>query len=376
MLLAALTLATGSLSQAAEFKILGSLFTIPPGQYPPVAFGDVLAISADGQVAAGRDNNLAFYWTAQTGMQRVPMYDGYTATYVHDISADGKVLLVDMQKSVSSYQYTRQVLWSPTFGLHPLNDDVWARALSHDGQISVGQARDPAILSHAGTWTELGDLPSVPMGYELRANGIALDISVDGSTIIGQAGELHYGPHRLLGEAFRWTADEGMQGLGFLPGHKESVATSVSDNGKIVVGASGEFDVPFRWTKAEGMKPLDMGQTYRKVVISGDGDTIAWAGSQDGYMKAKIWTELEGTRWADDVLTSAGIDLEGYTIAAIYSISTDGRTFAGVAVEKYYRTVGQPFVATLNVPEPRTCSIGVAGFMISALFARKRLAAA
>ena len=103
---------------AAELTLLGTLSTIDPNRYPPVAFGDALVLSADGKVAAGRDDGNIFYWTAESGMRHVPNYEGYRPTYVQDIYADGSSLLVDMEKYVGAYLYGLQALWSPTSVLY------------------------------------------------------------------------------------------------------------------------------------------------------------------------------------------------------------------------------------------------------------------
>ena len=61
--------------------------------------------------------------------------------------------------------------------------------------------------------------------------GYAIDISADGSTIIGWW--VFVGGN----EAFRWTSDTGLVGLGDLPGGSlESPAEDVSGDGTIIVG--------------------------------------------------------------------------------------------------------------------------------------------
>lgn len=373
LFLAAFLSTVATCSHAAELKMLGTLSTIDPNRYPPVAFGDVLVLSADGRVAAGRDDGSIFYWTAESGMRHVPNFEDYHPTYVHDIYADGSAVLVDMVKNVGAYSFELQALWSPTSGFTPLTNGGNAPALSNDGQVVVGRVSDPAILSPDGIWSELGDLPSVPLGQRQYANGVALDVNADGTTVVGQAGDLYFRGSPYHGEAFRWTAAEGLKGLGFLADHKQSAATSVSADGAVIVGTSGElFDFPFRWTEEGGMKLLDAGPTYRDVIVSGDGKTIAWSGAADGYIKAKIWTAGEGVRWVDDVLTEAGVDLKGFSIAAVYSISHDGRTIGGAAIHEYYRTIAQPYVATLAIPEPSSTALGLAGCLGCAFLSRRR----
>ena len=63
----------------------------------------------------------------------------------------------------------------------------------------------------------------------------------------------------------------------------------------------------------------------------------------------------------DDVLTEAGVDLEGYSIATVYDISHDGRMIAGATIHEYYRTIAQPYVATLAIAEPSSWRWGWLG---------------
>jgi uncharacterized membrane protein len=53
-------------------------------------------------------------------------------------------------------------------------------------------------------------------------------------------------------EAFRWTAQTGMVGLGPVPGFSNSVAYDTSADGTVVVGTTDAFfeEAPaFRWTE-------------------------------------------------------------------------------------------------------------------------------
>src|SRR4051812_29188909 len=60
----------------------------------------------------------------------------------------------------------------------------------------------------------------------------AYDVSADGTVVVGEAGTTNYG-----NEAFRWTAANGMVGLGDLPGATfYSVAFGVSADGSVVTG--------------------------------------------------------------------------------------------------------------------------------------------
>ena len=122
----------------------------------------------------------------------------------------------------------------------------------------------------------------VGLGFMLENYGtIANGISSDGTVIVGSGGA----------EAFRWTQDEGMVGLGDLPGGNfYSTAEDVSTGGKIIVGI-GKTD---------------------------DGDT------------AFIWDPVFGIRNIKEILeNSYGLDLTGWTLQEAVGVSDDGRVLVG-----------------------------------------------
>lgn len=141
---------------------------------------------------------------------------------------------------------------------------------------------EPAL--GAISFTPLGDLPGGVF------NSYAAGVSRDGSTVVGM------GNRGAVREAIRWTAAEGMVGLGLLNGSdKESQAWNVSDDGSTIVGWSG--DEAFRWTAA-GMVGLgDLpGSNFKSSAysVSGDGSTVVGRGSSVHGNEAFRWTAAEG----------------------------------------------------------------------------------
>jgi probable HAF family extracellular repeat protein len=124
------------------------------------------------------------------------------------------------------------------------------------------------IPAQAG-FIPLGDLPST---YPNNVNSIANGVSADGSAVVGQSTSDFQ-------EAFRWTQDDGMIGLGdLLGGFNKSIANGVSAGGDVVVGTgsnASSADRPFRWTAGGGM--VDLGK-----LAGGNGHCRAWGVSADG----------------------------------------------------------------------------------------------
>lgn len=131
------------------------------------------------------------------------------------------------------------------------------------------------------------------------ASSYADDVSADGYSIVGGSASVNS-----LSEAFLWTATSGMIGLGDLPGGEfASVATGISANGGIIVGEARSSLGPeaFRWTFNEGMVPLGdldggfFGSGAR--AISADGSTVVGRGSSEssaGSLEAFRWTAATG----------------------------------------------------------------------------------
>lgn len=145
---------------------------------------------------------------------------------------------------------------------------------------------------HAGpVFLPLGDLPG-GSSYFSRANAA----SADGSTVVGMS-------RSASGlEAFRWTLDEGMVGLGDLPGGLfRSEALDVSADGTIIVGTARSADRSrtegFRWEDdfMSDVGTFDAGwSSSYPSAISADGSTIAGGGTSPIGFQAFVWTVTGG----------------------------------------------------------------------------------
>ncbi len=179
----------------------------------------------------------------------------------------------------------------------------------------------------------IGDLPGGEFLSEARG------VSNGGTVIVGNSSSGAAGPG--LREAFRWTPDGGMVGLGFLGGQdhrKRSGANAVSADGSVIVGYTStdndNLSLAFRWTESTGMVlltdlPGGRDSTGVSDVSSDGGWLVGGAGSEnyDGTFRSEavLW-HPDGTAEGLGIL-DRGMDIAGRSGA--YSVSDDGRIVTG-----------------------------------------------
>jgi uncharacterized membrane protein len=167
-------------------------------------------------------------------------------------------------------------------------------------------------------------------------------------------------------EAFRWTAEEGVQGLGFIPGlTAESHANSVSDNGSVIVGSDGVQ--AWRWTKQTGITPLNVdlefnGIDQRPISVSGDGLTIVGSESLHGGPRAFRWDPAHRTQDLQLLLQSDyGLILDGWTLTYANSVSFDGTVIVGEGINPKGRP--EAWVVNFATPEPTSSVMFLIGIL-------------
>lgn len=167
-------------------------------------------------------------------------------------------------------------------------------------------------------------------------------------------------------EAFRWTEAGGFIGLGDLSDPIVfSVARGISDNGLVIVGEatksihdpSGQaLTQAFRWTAETGMVGIGPEPTIlwasHALDASADGSVIV--GTAGPYTNlAFVWTEARGMLMLDKLLTNAGVDLTNWQLNQVTSVSADGNIVAGVGVnpDGNSEAFRADLTGLLNVPE-------------------------
>ena len=260
------------------------------------------------------------------------------------ISADGSRIAVNAYIFPGEYQDplnpgpittgNTPIIWDATAGvLSPFVIPVGYRnptitAISADGRTVVGTMG--LIDGGAAAFVARQDSDLVLLGGDLPVgsrNTGATAVSADGTVVVG------YRISTSGQEAFRWTAADGIQGLGDLAGGAFfSKAMGISADGSVIIGESESTEgrEAFRWTAAEGMQGLgDLpGSTFysRPTAISADGVVIV--GESQSTLGGV--STLEAFRWtASDGMQGLG-DLPG---GAFYStataLSADGSVIVG-----------------------------------------------
>jgi hypothetical protein len=147
-----------------------------------------------------------------------------------------------------------------------------------------------------------------------------------------------------------------MVGLGYLPGATTSAATAVSTDGLVIVGSSG--GQAFRWTTEEGMVGIG---DFNATDVSADGSMIV--GHEGG--EVVVWDEAHGIR---SLRTMLGFDMSDWAWIDSAGLSDDGTTIVGYG---YHPDIdaNEAWIAVL--PEPSTMTLLLLGGLMLARTRRR-----
>jgi uncharacterized membrane protein len=402
------------------------------------------AVSADGSVVAGLSfqnytqecptpgieyrstYRRGFVWSQDDGMLALEdnsSRDQLGYDEIYDVSSGGETVFGASFGAlqhycgtpVGTYDALGRFEWTPTGGPIATEQGTYKDVFGRDSTIYAGSQ---SVLSYWGARMAFRHTPAsgiqtlgwLPWGNariddfhgpHSRSTGI----SADGSVVVGNSTsaasyaerdetidfrvDANQPPINMSAiydvEAFRWTEDSGMVGLGDLPGGDfGSVATGVSGDGQTVIGRSAiENDsAGFRWTAATGMVAVGgllPGYSSELTAISFDGTRIVgsstssfvlipddYGGRVQAERSAIIWDNEHGVRNLKDVLESEyGLNLAGWQLYSATDISADGRTIVGIGSNPLGQTEG--WVARLT-PIPEPASALSAAFALSGIW--------
>lgn len=248
-----------------------------------------------------------------------------------------------------------------------------AKGVSDDGRVLVGFASTFDAVE-AYRWTPetgmvgLGDWPGE------RDEGFATDVSGDGSVVVG------YGHGDDGQRSFRWTEADGLRDLGSPPASPaegvQSKAYGISTDGRVIVGQTfGAIPTSaFRWTEEGGMQALGHLPGGREsslaLATSADGSIVVGEAFVEGFYprnwRAFIWDAQRGMTDLGLLLEdSLGLDLTGWTLVGATDISDDGTVTVGHGINPAGQVEG--WVAV--IPEP--IGVGIGAFAILLLMRRR-----
>jgi uncharacterized membrane protein len=255
---------------------------------------------------------------------------GVGETFASDVSGDGRVVVGYSGAGSEAFRWTRA---GGMVGLGVPADafNTGANAVNHDGSVIVGTLHpipgpgELAAGKEAFRWT--AETGIEPLGRPPRAQSPfiseAIDVSADGSLVVG------YGLTDAGFRSLRWTEAGGMEELDLPANVGDNQARGVSADGRVVLGYAQSlpsYDLwPMRWTEDEGMVLFGRGG-------GSGGSTEATAASSDGsIIVGTSGRSARAFRWSIEAgFQSLGTLPEGGPSHA-YDVSADGSVAVGAA---------------------------------------------
>ena len=257
------------------------------GGYPGTAGGygqgisEAYGVSDDG-IAVGlaydeTNNPIAFRWTLDEGMTRLPVSRPDTFSRANGISRDG----------------------STVFGWNDQEDGYRSGVIWRNGQV-----------------IDLTDDLGNPIGEALAS-------SADGSVVVGMGYNTANG-----NEAWRWTATGGVQPIGVITGAPASVGQINANRqaSRSQIGVRSERIDVRRATSPDG---FFFPQAYA-FAVSDDGKVVLGASGAGFAREATIWTPTGGMQFLSTYAAAHGVTIpQGWDMNSALAVSSDGLTVGG-----------------------------------------------
>ena len=296
-------------------------------------------------------------WTLSEGMQPLPLLPGAsgveTGIYFvtgKDVTADGKTILY-VSHTADDQMIAAGIVGAD--GSKPVNltalpnGDKMPTAvqISDDAQTVFGFRYDGFFYPLGSIWTASGGVQALvpPPGFS-HTQPAARAISSDGSVSVGTMSSNYDTDGFSATEGYRWTASDGFEGLGYLPGGNSSAGLAVTPDGNLVLGTATFDDEAtsinydndlFLWSAADGM--LDLGRPFGLYGQFGGGSL-----TPDGAVAAV--STIFGTSYVvntagkaffefERLLLDAGLEnsIAGWSDFLILGMTPDAQTIYGLA---------------------------------------------
>lgn len=254
------------------------------------------------------------------------------------LSADGKAMAINLGGEIArwtaadGFQHLGQAdIWSASIGISADGSTIVAGRTGPDGNTN------PTIWKQATGWVDLGH----------PAEGCVLDgswgdswgVSGDGSIVVGLA---WYCPGA---EAFEWTTQTGIVGLGH-PAGASSRATTISADGSTVVGFYEDpvqgFRRPVRWISGSTDLFLGDDMAGEAIAVSSDGSQIAGQAADSTGMGRAFYYSKTGGEVSLGVLSHNSIDQ-----SVAFGVSDTG-VVIGASID-IFDFSSEPFIWTAKI---------------------------
>lgn len=324
--------------------------------FPDTNYQGAFALSGDGSSVVGfarRDSGTgpdAVRWNDDGS------FDQFGPGNAWSVSFDGGTVATDGDNSMWRHRDGQSTRLDTPDG-HPR----WGqpRAMSSDGEVISGYFRNQS-WEEAFVWTEDTGLLGLGLGDGLRDTR-AFGMSSDASTIVGEA---YLGSGAYFG--FRWTQASGYELLrNNQSEHDMSIAFDTSAEGGFLVGRATNGRAAY-WTEATGTVPLPalqrLSQGYA-FAVTPDASAVVGVDIDGADEIAFLWTPQDGIRpLADVLLQDHGLDTSGFILERATGISDDGLAICGIG---RYEGTSLERAWRVTIPAPPTASALAALAMIS-----------
>ncbi len=242
---------------------------------------------------------ISFMLTAQHNPPGLGFLGSGTLSIAQDISADGKVVVGTSDDGSSAGQQVFR--WTEGTGMEAMGRltsglPSLGFATSDDGSVVVGISfytslyLEPIRITAENGVQGLGFLAG-----DNRTSG-PIDVSADGSVIFGNSADTVIGT-----QVFRWTEGTGITALPHVSNGISSAMRAASANGLYTVGSSYDGSVEYltRWDGNGNILLIDhlAGDNFgRAEDISDDGSVIVGRSSGSGTQQAFLWRQGSGTQ--------------------------------------------------------------------------------
>jgi len=357
----------------ASFQGLGDL---PSG---PV-FSEAWSMSPDGKVVVGSSGSgsgqEAFRWTEIEDI--VPLGDLPGTPFQSNatsVSSDGSVItgFGNIGGTYMAFHYTTdngivELPSSVTVNNQTYNYSTIATGISADGSVIIGKANNmnaqlggPNLGDKVCYWTEGQMHLLTPPGYDSFSGALARAISTDGSTIL-------IGTNYNAG--YLWSESSGFQELPSLDVTRGPFYL-MSNDATVLGGYNRDDQTSFLWSESTGFTQIGLPDGYVDNHIGALNSDASLAGGQlireystsydaQNY-EAYLWDNINGIQSVEAILTTQGIDLNGWILTGVSSISDDGFTICGNGINP--DGFEEAWVAT--IPEPTSILLTLSGALIA-----------